>query len=137
MIASRLRVLAAACALGLSPRIAADTPPVVDAPAGAVRGEAVGSVHVFKGIPFALPPTGARRWTPPQPVPRWTDTRDATRFGPGCVQPPSRPESIYAWDLPATSEDCLALMREARRRAREQFGVELEHEVVLLGSHEL
>jgi len=37
----------------------------------------------------------------------------------------------------ATSEDCLALMREARRRAREQFGVELEHEVVLLGSHEL
>ena len=37
----------------------------------------------------------------------------------------------------ATSEDCLDLMREARRRAREQFGVELEHEVVLLGSHEL
>jgi UDP-N-acetylmuramate dehydrogenase len=34
----------------------------------------------------------------------------------------------------ATSADCLALMREARRRAREQFGVELEHEVVLLGS---
>ena len=33
----------------------------------------------------------------------------------------------------ATSEDCLALMREARRRAREQFGVELEHEVVFLG----
>src|SRR5262245_2142548 len=34
----------------------------------------------------------------------------------------------------ATSEDCLDLMREGRRRAREQFGVELEHEVVLLGS---
>jgi UDP-N-acetylmuramate dehydrogenase len=33
----------------------------------------------------------------------------------------------------ATSADCLALMREARRRAHEQFGVELEHEVVLLG----
>jgi UDP-N-acetylmuramate dehydrogenase len=33
----------------------------------------------------------------------------------------------------ATSDDCLALMREARRRAHEQFGVELEHEVVLLG----
>ena len=33
----------------------------------------------------------------------------------------------------ATSEDCLELMREARRRARERFGVELEHEVVLLG----
>ncbi len=34
----------------------------------------------------------------------------------------------------ATSADCLALMHEARRRAREQFGVDLEHEVVFLGS---
>lgn len=33
----------------------------------------------------------------------------------------------------ATSADCVALMREAQRRAREQFGAELEHEVVLLG----
>jgi UDP-N-acetylenolpyruvoylglucosamine reductase len=33
----------------------------------------------------------------------------------------------------ATSADCLGLMREARRRVRQQHGVELEHEVVLLG----
>jgi UDP-N-acetylenolpyruvoylglucosamine reductase len=33
----------------------------------------------------------------------------------------------------ATSADCLALMNEARRRAREAYGVDLEHEVVLLG----
>ena len=32
----------------------------------------------------------------------------------------------------ATTADCLALMDEARRRAREQFGVELVHEVELL-----
>jgi UDP-N-acetylmuramate dehydrogenase len=37
----------------------------------------------------------------------------------------------------ATSADCLALMVEARRRAREQFGVVLEREVVLLGDLEL
>ena len=36
----------------------------------------------------------------------------------------------------ATSADALALMAEARRRAREQFGVELEHEVVFLGELE-
>jgi UDP-N-acetylenolpyruvoylglucosamine reductase len=35
----------------------------------------------------------------------------------------------------ATTADALALMQEARRRAREQFGVELEHEVQLLGVH--
>ena len=33
----------------------------------------------------------------------------------------------------ATTADCLALMAESRRRAREHFGVELEHEVVFLG----
>jgi UDP-N-acetylmuramate dehydrogenase len=37
----------------------------------------------------------------------------------------------------ATSADALVLMAEARRRAREQFGVELEHEVVFLGGLEL
>jgi UDP-N-acetylenolpyruvoylglucosamine reductase len=33
----------------------------------------------------------------------------------------------------ATSDDCLALMAEARRRAREQYGVELEREVAVVG----
>jgi len=37
----------------------------------------------------------------------------------------------------ATSADCLALMAEARRRAREQFGVELQREVVFAGAIEL
>jgi UDP-N-acetylmuramate dehydrogenase len=37
----------------------------------------------------------------------------------------------------ARSEDALALMAEARRRAWEQYGVELEHEVVFLGELEL
>ena len=37
----------------------------------------------------------------------------------------------------ATTADALGLMAEARRRAREQFGLELEHEVVLLGDLEL
>ena len=37
----------------------------------------------------------------------------------------------------ARSEDALALMVEARRRAREQFGVSLEHEVRFLGQLDL
>jgi UDP-N-acetylenolpyruvoylglucosamine reductase len=37
----------------------------------------------------------------------------------------------------ARSADAIALMAEARRRASEQFGVELEHEVVFLGPLEL
>jgi UDP-N-acetylmuramate dehydrogenase len=37
----------------------------------------------------------------------------------------------------ATSADCIALMAEARRRVHERFGVELRHEVQLLGPLEL
>ena len=37
----------------------------------------------------------------------------------------------------ATSADAIALMNEARRRTRERFGVELEHEVEFLGGLEL
>ena len=37
----------------------------------------------------------------------------------------------------ATTADALALMAEARRRAGEQFGVDLRHEVELLGEIEL
>jgi len=37
----------------------------------------------------------------------------------------------------ATSADCIALMNEARRRAREQFGVKLEREVAFVGRLEL
>jgi len=37
----------------------------------------------------------------------------------------------------ATSDDCIALMAEARRRVHERFGVELRHEVQFLGPLEL
>jgi UDP-N-acetylmuramate dehydrogenase len=37
----------------------------------------------------------------------------------------------------ATTDDCIALMAEARRRVRERFEVELEHEVQFLGPLEL
>jgi UDP-N-acetylmuramate dehydrogenase len=37
----------------------------------------------------------------------------------------------------ARSADAVALMVEARRRAREQYGVELQHEVEFLGPIEL
>lgn len=109
MIESRVSVLPVVAVLVLSLRVALAPSPLVDAPAGAVRGETIGRLHVFKGIPFALPPIGELRWKPPAPVPRWKDPRDATQFGAACVQPKPRAESIYTWDLPAASEDCLFL----------------------------
>ena len=83
--------------------------PVVQAPAGAVRGEAIDGVNVFKGLPYAMAPTGWRRWRPPVDMPRWRQTRDASQFGPACHQPIARGESIYAGEAPTLSEDCLFL----------------------------
>lgn len=104
----RLRVIAwSAAALFAVSAAAQDA--VVRAPAGAVKGESSGSINVFKGLPYAQPPVGAARWKPPVEMPVWTGVRDATQFGPACIQPKARSGSIYAWDLGATSEDCLFL----------------------------
>jgi len=44
------------------------------------------SVRVFRGIPFAAPPVGERRWRPPQPVAPWPGVRKAAEFGSRCMQ---------------------------------------------------
>jgi para-nitrobenzyl esterase len=82
---------------------------VIQAPAGAVKGAVSGSVHVFKGIPYALPPVGEARWKPPVAMPAWSGVREATKYGAACTQPKARSGSIYAWDLGAVSEACLFL----------------------------
>jgi para-nitrobenzyl esterase len=82
---------------------------VVDSPSGRIRGVAGKGMSVFRGIPYALPPLGARRWRAPVPCPDWIGERDAIRFGAACVQPPRKAGSIFADELPGESEDCLTL----------------------------
>ena len=53
---------------------------------GVVEGAEENGVRAFKGIPFAAPPVGDLRWKPPQPVQNWTGVRQATQFGPRCMQ---------------------------------------------------
>jgi para-nitrobenzyl esterase len=108
---TKLRLLLAATCLALGSGAIAQTSagPVVDAPAGAVSGTQEGDIRVFKGLPYALPPIQGRRWRPPVAMPRWPGTRDATAFGPACIQPQSKAVSVYSGEKFATSEDCLTL----------------------------
>lgn len=99
---------AVALGLALAPSHAQPAP-VVTAPAGAVAGAAEGNIRVFKGIPYAMPPVGQGRWRAPVGMPPWSGTRDATAFGPACIQPSFRIKSVYLQDIGATSEDCLTL----------------------------
>ena len=57
-----------------------------DVTGGHVAGAVANGIASFKGIPFAAPPVGALRWKAPQPVTPWTGGRQATTFGPSCMQ---------------------------------------------------
>jgi para-nitrobenzyl esterase len=76
---------------------------------GTVEGRREGVLRSFKGIPYAAPPVGAARWRPPTIVSRWSGVKQATEFGPACIQPAIPDSSIYASDIGPTSEDCLTL----------------------------
>lgn len=85
-------------------------PPQVQLVEGIVAGDrayvGVKQLNVFRGIPFAAPPTESNRWREPQRLAPWAGVREAKRFAPRCMQ----------GDLPgltfrstSMSEDCLYL----------------------------
>ncbi len=61
---------------------------------GKVQGSEQGSISVWKGIPFAQPPTGQRRFRAPQPPSPWTGVREATAFSPMAPQVPEMGASM-------------------------------------------
>jgi len=73
---------------------------------GALDGATADGVASFKGIPYAAPPLGERRWAAPAPVARWTEPRDATRFGADCMQNPVPGDVSHGAPM---AEDCLSL----------------------------
>ncbi|XP_015254905.1 PREDICTED: neuroligin-1-like [Cyprinodon variegatus] len=75
--------------------------PVVTTAYGRLRGikkelnnEILGPVLQFLGVPYATPPTGERRFQPPEPPASWSEVRNATHFAPVC------PQSIVEGRLP-------------------------------------
>ncbi|WP_083913367.1 carboxylesterase/lipase family protein [Nocardia concava] len=83
----------------------------VIAGAGVIRGIWDGAVAVFRGIPYAEPPVGARRFGAPVPLLGWDGVRDALRFGPS-VQQPGHAGAVMSSVTGRTgdgSEDCLSL----------------------------
>ena len=88
---------------------------VVTTQSGQIRGvsaDATGDVTVYRGIPYAAPPTGALRWREPQPPAAWSGIRDASAAVPGCMQivaPNQLPWTEEFMHHGPVSEDCLYL----------------------------
>lgn len=85
---------------------------------GVVRGLPAADPRItsFKGIPFAVPPTGENRWRAPQPAQDWQGVLKAYEFAPISLQVRQELDdnNIYTreWAVEpdiAMSEDCLYL----------------------------
>ena len=90
--------------------------PVLTIEGGRIQGIQTLSegVIVYKGIPYAAPPTGSLRWREPQPVIPWEGIRIAGNFGAAAIQNDQVPGSFYHKEFfaagdPERSEDCLFL----------------------------
>ncbi|XP_056610589.1 neuroligin 4 X-linked b [Triplophysa dalaica] len=52
----------------------------------ALPSEILGPVEQYLGVPYAMPPTGERRFQAPEPPSSWPGIRNATQFAPVCPQ---------------------------------------------------
>ena len=78
----------------------------VEAANGIFVGQRDGALLAFKGIPYALQPTGDRRWQEARPEPDSRLVREAKYFGHTAIQ--SRSQGNGA-SLYPQGEDCLTL----------------------------
>jgi para-nitrobenzyl esterase len=75
---------------------------------GKLQGFDESGVRVFRGIPYAQPPIGARRFrAPDRPLP-WAGVRTAHDFGPAAQQNPNALGPL-GFDIGPMDEDCLSL----------------------------
>jgi len=102
----------------LSPAIGAGSAPIISTSKGAVAGIQSASMNEYLGIPYATPPVGPLRWTPPQAHSSWKGVLEATQFGNECPQFDFTGKVIG-------NEDCLYLNVYTPRKQRQNEGENL------------
>ncbi len=80
----------------------------VDVAGGAVQGVVRRGLRMWRGIPYAAPPVGDRRFRAPAPVEPWEGIRDASAFGPVAPQDRNGQFAGPPTSVPM-SEDCLTI----------------------------
>ncbi|MDQ1002995.1 para-nitrobenzyl esterase [Neobacillus niacini] len=82
---------------------------IVESTYGKLQGEKIDGVFAWKGIPYAKPPIGSRRFRAPERPDSWEGIRDATLFSPVAPQPQREIMEFFGNDISNMSEDCLYL----------------------------
>lgn len=62
---------------------------IIELSLGKIQGYIEDGIEVFKGIPYAEPPTGEYRFNEPESKNVWSGVLEAFEFGPDAPQPPS------------------------------------------------
>ena len=82
---------------------------IVTTAQGPVEGVERKGTWQFRGIPYAAPPVGDRRFLPPAPPEPWEGVRSGARFGPVSWQASGGAAAFLGDQSQETSEDCLFL----------------------------
>ena len=87
---------------------------IVETRYGKVEGTSNDGVCAFKGVQFAAPPVGDRRWHAPEPPKPWPGVRDATQWGKQAWQPSVENAGMLSFvfnirNAAYRDEDCLQL----------------------------
>jgi para-nitrobenzyl esterase len=83
--------------------------PIARTSLGDLRGAWHDGIAAFRGVPYASPPVGERRFIAAQSGQGWSGLRDATRDGPIAPQLPSRLRVAMGDFERPQDEDCLTL----------------------------
>jgi len=81
---------------------------IIETKTGKIQGYKEVGLEIFKGIPFAEPPIGKLRFSPPVNKQSWDGVLNTTEYGPCSFQGHSELEE-YLGKLEPESEDCLSL----------------------------
>jgi para-nitrobenzyl esterase len=76
---------------------------------GRLKGAIEDGIEAYRAVPYAMPPTGERRFRPPEPPVAWAGERDATVHGPVAPQNRSRLAIPMGDFVRPQGEDCLTL----------------------------
>ncbi|GLB06463.1 hypothetical protein AtubIFM57258_001771 [Aspergillus tubingensis] len=105
-----LILLPLAAVVASTPIHNASTSPIVHTNYGDILGTTSPyrpNIKVFKGIPYAAPPTGELRWKPPVKPEPWSGTYNATEFSVQCPQALNMGSGLWTTGSTDQSEDCL------------------------------